>query len=174
MSKWLNAGTLLGAVAGAVSAAVALWQAFQPGPIDSTDEIVAALNGIRDAIATGAVDLSVPAEQAEVADAVQPLAGLLARNLNALDEAQLALLGGVADARPGETVEIRQPDGTLARVSFQSWNNTPPDVVLIFDGERAVTRTGWQTEVGEAGCVLVFAGPTRDEEPMARFRLDCP
>ena len=174
MSKWLNAGTVLGGVGGAVTAAIALWQVFQPSPLDSVDEIVTALNRIGDALSSEAIDLSDADAQAQIANAAGPVSDLLARNLNALDAEQIARLGGVADARPGETVELLQPDGSAARVTFRQWNNSPPDVVLTFDGERVVTRAGWQGEVGQIGCVLIFAGPTRDEAPMARFRLSCP
>ena len=174
MSKWLNAGTFLGAIGGAVTAALGLWQAFQPSPLDGIDEIVTALNRIGDALSSEAIDLSDADAQAQIANAAGPVSELLARNLNALDAEQIARLGGVADARPGETVELLQPDGTSARVTFRQWNTSPPDAILTFEGERVVTRAGWQSDVGRAGCVLIFAGATRDEDPMARFRLSCP
>jgi len=50
MSRWLNAGTFMGGFGGALAAALALWQVVRPGPIDTVDAVVAALNDIRDAI----------------------------------------------------------------------------------------------------------------------------
>jgi hypothetical protein len=174
MSKWLNAGTMLGGVSGAIVAAVALWQALQPGPIEDAEGVVDALHGIRDAIEAGRVDLSQPDIQAEVAAAAQPVAGLLARNLNALSPDQIAGLGGLADARPGETVELRQPDGGIARITLLSWNPAPPNAVLVVDGERIVSTAGWSGSVGTGGCTMTFAGATREEAPTGRFRLACP
>lgn len=174
MSKWVNAGTILGAVSGAVSAAIAVWQFAQPGPIDDTDGVIAALNGIRDAIQSGTVDLSAADQRQDIVDAALPVSALLARNLNVATSDEVALLGNIADALPGETVEFPLPGGSTTRVTFLQWNNQPPNVVLVYEGERVVTAAGWQAAVGDTGCIIVNTGPTRDEVPMARFRLDCP
>jgi hypothetical protein len=174
MSKWLNAGTMLGGASGAIAAAVALWQVVQPGPIQDAEGVVAALHGIRDAIEAGRVDFSQPGVQAEVAAAAQPVAGLLARNLNALSPEQIAGLGGLADALPGETVELRQRDGAVAQVTLLSWNPAPPNAVLVVDGERVVSTAGWSGPVGTDGCTVTFLGATREESPTGRFRLSCP
>ncbi|MEJ6393731.1 hypothetical protein V8J82_10715 [Gymnodinialimonas sp. 2305UL16-5] len=175
MSKWINAGTMLGGASGAVAAAAAVWQLAQPGPIDSADGVVAALNGIREAIEAGNVDLTAPEVQAQVAEAAQPVAGLLARNLNALSSDEVLALGGMADAAPGESVELRLSDGSFTRITFNGWNNTPPNAVLWFEGERVITNSGWQTALGpDDSCILAFVGPTRDPEPLGRFQVTCP
>lgn len=174
MSKWINAGTMLGGASGAIAAAAAVWQLAQPQPIDNADAVVEALNGIRDAIAEGNVDLSTPEVQAQVARAAQPVAGLLARNLNALSSDEIAGLGGLADAAPGETVELRLPDGSFARATLRGWNSFPPLARIGYNGESHPASPGWQIEVNGGPCVVQYLGPTRDEEPNARFQLICP
>ncbi|ABD53729.1 hypothetical protein [Jannaschia sp. CCS1] len=174
MSRLVNAGTLLGGASGAVAAAVAVWQLMQPSPIDNADDVVAALNGIRDAIDGGRVDLSAPEVQARVAGAAQPVAGLLARNLNALSSEEISALGGIAEARPGETVELRLPDGGLIRATLVSWNSFPPNANIGFAGDSYPARPGWQVDVGTGDCSVSYIGPTRDDPPAALFQLACP
>ena len=174
MRKWLNAGTILGGFGGAIAAAVAVYELARPGPIATTDDVVAALHEIRAALNGGTVDLADRQAREDIAEAARPVADLLSRNLNALDSAAAAQLGGVRDAAPGETVEFDLPGGGRVAATLMQWNQVPPNAVLRVDGERIVTAAGWQGPAGATGCTITYAGPTRDPDPLARFRLNCP
>ena len=174
MSKWVNFGTVISGASGAILAAVAVLQFVGPKRVEGVDDAVASLERIAEAIEAGRLDLDTPGAPEELLRAARPVTDLLSRNLNAIPNEDVADLPDIKDARPGETVEFLHVDGHKVQVTFQNWSMRPPSIRLSYEGKSIITSSGWQEDVRDTECTIIFAGPTRDPEPLARFRLDCP
>ncbi len=169
MSRWLIAGTVLGGIGGAVAATVAVLDYVR---IKDEADYLRQITRLVEAQAEAGIDLSDPAIKSQTLEAAQPIASLLSRNLNALSPEEVGQLPGVEDAKSGETVSFTLPDGREIFITFR-WNNFAPAAVITFEGEDMPTRAGWTSDVPDSECQVIFAGPTRDEPPMGRFRMVC-